>query len=186
MSVSGEQPVGRPVRAIGTRLGGTRGNEALTSTVASVLTVLLAAEGVTLLDLHGLRTPHMFIGIALIGPVLVKLGSTGWRFARYYLGARPYREKGPPLLALRLLAPVLVASTIGVLASGVALLAAGHHSDTLMLVHKASFIIWAAVFAVHFLAYALRAAGAVRDDWRAARAGAGEGSSLRVALVTSA
>ena len=95
------------------RLGGTEGNEALTSAAAAVLTLLLAAEGLTLLDLGWLRVPHMFIGMVLIPPVLVKLGSTGYRFARYYAGTRPYREKGPPLMPLRLLAPVLVAATLG-------------------------------------------------------------------------
>ena len=40
---------------------------------------------------------------------------------RYYTGARAYREKGPPALPLRMLAPVLVAATIGIFASGVAL-----------------------------------------------------------------
>src|SRR6476620_9462198 len=80
------------------RLGGTIGNATLTRAVAAVLTLLLAAEGITILDLGGLRTPHMFIGLVLLGPLAVKLGSTGYRFARYYGGARPYREEGPPAL----------------------------------------------------------------------------------------
>ena len=126
------------------RLGGTEGNEALTSAAAAVLTLLLAAEGLTLLDLGPLRVPHMFIGLVLIPPVLVKLGSTGYRFARYYAGTRPYREKGPPLMPLRLLAPVLVAATLGVFASGVALLIVGHRTGWLLQVHQASFVVWAA------------------------------------------
>src|SRR5436190_412705 len=54
-----------------------------------------------------------------------------------------------------------VVTTVLVLASGVALLLIGHHSDTVLLVHKASFIVWSAVFAVHFLAYLPRALRAV-------------------------
>ena len=77
---------------------GPAGNEILTSATALVLTVLLLAEGVTIVRMHGLVTAHMFIGMVLIPPVLLKLGSTGWRFARYYTGSRPYREKGPPPL----------------------------------------------------------------------------------------
>ena len=78
------------------RLGGTEGNEILTSATAAVLTVLLLAEGITILRMGGLVSVHMFIGLVLIPPVLLKLGSTGYRFVRYYTGARAYREKGPP------------------------------------------------------------------------------------------
>ncbi len=45
--------------------------------------------------MHGLLVAHMFIGLVLIPPVLLKLGSTGYRFARYYTGAPAYRAKGP-------------------------------------------------------------------------------------------
>jgi hypothetical protein len=70
------------------RLGGTEGNEILTNATAVVLTLLLIAEGVTILLIGDLLSAHMFIGMVLIGPVLLKLGSTGYRFARYYSGAR--------------------------------------------------------------------------------------------------
>lgn len=166
------------------RLGGTDGNELLTSAVAIVLTLLLAAEGITLIDLRGLRGPHMFIGMLLIPPVLVKLASTGYRFARYYTGARPYRAKGPPVLALRLLAPLLVLSTIGVLASGVALLAVGHRSDPLMLLHKATFIVWAGCFGVHFLAYLPRVARSLGSARTAGRRRP-RGGALRLTLVAA-
>src|SRR4051812_16706543 len=107
------------------RLGGTEGNEILTSATAVVLTVLLMAEGVTILLIGDLLSAHMFIGMALIPPVLLKLGSTGYRFARHYTGARVYRAKGPPPLALRTLAPLLVLATITVFATGVILLVSG-------------------------------------------------------------
>jgi hypothetical protein len=135
------------------RLGGTDGNQHLTSLTAAVLTVLLLAEGVTILWLVNLRAEHMFIGLVLIGPVLLKLASTGYRFVRYYGGARAYREKGPPALPLRVLAPALVFTTVVVFASGVGLLAAGHRSDILMTFHKAGFIGWSICFGVHFLAH---------------------------------
>ena len=38
---------------------------------------------------------------------LSKKGSTIWRFARYYMGAPDYWQKGPPLPVLRLLGPIL-------------------------------------------------------------------------------
>ena len=173
------------LRATRGRLGGTDGNEHLTSITAAVVTVLLLAEGVTILRLGDLRSEHMFIGLVLIGPVVLKLASTGYRFVRYYGGGRSYRGKGPPALLLRLLAPVLVLTTVVVFASGVGLLAAGHHSDTLMMLHKAGFIAWAACFGVHFLAHLPRAWRSVSAGWTAARAERTPGSGLRGTLLAA-
>ena len=159
------------------RLGGTDGNAALTSAAGAVLIALLLAEGVTIIDMGGLRTPHMVVGLVLIPPVLVKLGSTGYRFARYYLGTPAYREKGPPLMALRLLAPALVATTIAVFATGVALLVLGHRSDVLIEVHKVSFIVWGVLFGVHVLAHLRDMARSLRSDWTV------PGTRVRLALV---
>jgi hypothetical protein len=168
------------------RFGGIEGNEILTSVAAVVLTALLAAEGYTIVNMHGLVTAHMFIGMALIPPVLLKLGSTGYRFARYYSGSRTYRAKGPPLLPLRLLAPVLVASTIVVLVTGVLLLAAGHKSDTVLLIHQASFVVLAVVLVVHFLAYVPRVFRSLLTDWGVARRQAVPGAGLRAMLLAAA
>jgi hypothetical protein len=168
------------------RFGGAEGNEILTSATAVVLTGLLVAEGFTIVNMRGLVTAHMFIGMTLIPPVLLKLASTGYRAVRYYAGSNAYRAKGPPRMLLRLLAPVLVATTIAVLASGVLLLAAGHKSDTLLLVHQVSFFAWAAVFAVHFLAYLPRVVRSLRVDWGAARREAPPGAGVRAMLVAAA
>jgi len=54
-------------------------NARLTASNAVVLLVLLAAEGVTILRVRALLTPHVFIGMVLIPPVLLKVASTGWR-----------------------------------------------------------------------------------------------------------
>jgi hypothetical protein len=164
-------------------LGGARGNEILTSAVALVLTALLIAEGVTILWLGDLLGPHMIIGLVLIPPVALKLGSTGYRFVRYYARARTYRAKGPPPLGLRLLAPALVAATICVLATGVLLLAAGHRDHTVLQLHKLSFFAWGACFGLHFLAHLPRAARSLHNDWTARRRAEVGGAGLRVALV---
>jgi hypothetical protein len=168
------------------RLGGTAGNEILTNATALVLTLLLAAEGITIVEIGGLRTEHMFIGMALIPPVLLKLGSTGYRFARYYLRTRAYREQGPPLLPLRLLAPVLVLTTVIVFATGVALLVAGHKSNTLFTFHKVSFIVWGVLFSVHFLAYLPRMLRSLLSDWTLEGRTRVPGAQLRLGLVTAA
>jgi hypothetical protein len=68
----------------------------------------------------------------------------------------------------------------------VLLLLAGHKSDTLLLVHKVSFIVWGVVFAVHFLAYVPRVVRSLRDDWGAARREAVPGAGLRGLLVAAA
>jgi hypothetical protein len=167
------------------RLGGTDGNQHLTSLTACVLTVLLLAEGVTILWLGDLRAEHMFIGLVLIGPVLLKLASTGYRFVRYYGGARTYREKGPPALPLRVLAPALVFTTVVVFASGVGLLAAGHRSDILMTLHKAGFIGWSICFGVHFLAHLPRMLRSLAESWTAVRADRTPGAGLRGALLAA-
>jgi hypothetical protein len=58
------------------RAGGTEGNEILTSAAAVVLIGLLVAEGITIVHMQGLLSAHMFIGLVLIPPVLLKLAST--------------------------------------------------------------------------------------------------------------
>ena len=98
------------------------GNARITGGTAAMLLVLLAVEGATIPLIGSLRGPHIFIGMLLIPPVLLKLGSTGWRFARYYAGDRRYRRKGPPAMAMRLLAPGVILATLALFATGVMLL----------------------------------------------------------------
>ena len=108
----------------------------------------------TILFLGPLLSVHLFVGLLLVPPVAVKVGSTGWRFARYYLGSTAYRRRGPPHAVLRALAPFVVLTTAGVLATGVALLFAGPDArDSLLPWHKASFIAWIAFTGVHVLAH---------------------------------
>jgi hypothetical protein len=145
---------------------GVDGNERLTAATAVALILLLAAEGVTILFLRPLFSVHVFVGMLLIPPVALKLGSTGWRFWRYYSGNREYVRRGPPLLPLRLLAPLVVASTIGVFATGVALLAAGPAGGIVLVLHKASFVVWFVTTAIHVLAHVRRLPGLVLADWR--------------------
>jgi hypothetical protein len=166
--------------------GGTEGNEILTSAAGVALTGLLVAEGITIVHMRGLMSAHMFIGLVLIPPVVVKLGSTGYRMVSYYVGARSYRLSGPPLLPLRVMAPVLVASTITVLATGVLLLAAGHKSNAVLTIHKLSFSVFGVLLAVHFLAYVPRVVRSLRTDWGAARRHAVPGAGVRAMLVAAA
>jgi hypothetical protein len=134
--------------------GGTDGNERLTWITGLVLIVLLVVIGVTILRIGQLISVHLFVGLLLIGPVALRMASTGYRFVRYYTKDPVYRRKGPPELILRLTAPILVLSTVGVFVSGMILMFEGRaHRDPMLLIHKASFILWGVVFAVHVLGH---------------------------------
>ena len=140
----------------GSRLwaGGTDGNERLTVLAGWLLVLLTAAVGVTIIRIGQLMWLHLFLGLVLIGPVAVKLGSTGYRFARYYTHSPAYRRKGPPLPLLRGLAPLVVLATFGLFGTGVALLFAGPHTGLpLGLLHKITFIAWIALVALHVLGH---------------------------------
>ena len=76
--------------------GGTEGNERLTVLTGLLLIVLFAALGITIIRIGQLLWLHLFLGLLLLGPVALKLSSTGYRFARYYTSDPVYREKGPP------------------------------------------------------------------------------------------
>jgi hypothetical protein len=148
------------------RGGGVEGNERLTAATAVVLVVLLAALGVTILSIGQLIWWHVLLGMLLIPPVLLKLGSTGWRFVRYYTRAPEYVLRGPPLLPLRLMAPLVIAATLAVFATGVALLVVGPSGGILVGLHKASFVVWLAVTAVHVLAHLRSIPRLATADWR--------------------
>jgi hypothetical protein len=136
--------------------GGADGNEQLTAELGVVLLVLLAALGVTIPDLRGLIAEHLFLGFLLLGPVVAKLGSTGYRFMRYYSGDPAYRRKGPPRVGLRLIAPIVVLSTVVVFGSGIWLLIEGpNHRDPALTVHKLSFVAWLVFMALHVLGHLL-------------------------------
>ncbi len=141
-------------RLAGITGGGIDGNERLTGATGVVLIVLLAAIGVTILRIRSLTSAHLFLGLMLIPPVALKMASTGYRFARYYTRDPTYRARGAPSTALRLIAPVVVLSTIAVFATGVALLIAGPGAaGYLRALHKASFVVWIGFTAIHVLGH---------------------------------
>jgi hypothetical protein len=166
----------------------TAGNERLTATTATVLLVLLAVEGFTILSVRQMLSLHIVVGLLLIPPVALKLASTGYRFARYYLGDAAYVAKGPPHLAMRVMAPLLVLSTLTLLGTGVALLALGpdHHRDFVLGLHKASFLAWFALMSVHVLVYAPRLPRAVRSGHAWSRIGLVAGSVAAGAVLAGA
>ena len=174
--------------------GGPDGNEQLTTIGGAILIVLLAVIGITIIRIGQLLWLHLFIGLLLLGPVAVKMASTGYRFLRYYTRNGVYRTKGPPEPILRAIAPIVVVSTVIVFATGIALLITGvGGKHQWLLFHKASFIVWIVFTALHVLghlpAYAryLRAGGA-RAELLGTRPGAAGrwlvlGGGLAVGLI---
>lgn len=143
--------------------GGSAGNEELTAVTGILLLVLLAVLGVTILRVRQLIWLHLFLGLLLIGPVLLKMASTGYRFVRYYTRNAIYRAKGPPELVLRVIGPVLVAATVIVFASGIVLMLVGPtQRSTPLLIHKVSFIVWLALTGLHVLGHLPRLGRSLR------------------------
>ena len=102
----------------------------------------------------------------LVPPVLLKVASTTWRFARYYRGDAAYQRKGPPPVLLRLLGPAVVILTVVLFASGVGLLLAGRGWLPLLLkVHKASFVLWFGAMTIHVLGHLGEVFRLAPRDW---------------------
>jgi hypothetical protein len=164
---------------------GVEANERLTGSTALVLLILLAIEGVTVLRVHALLTLHVFVGMLLIPPVLVKMSSTTWRFARYYLGSPEYRHKGPPPNALRVIGPFVVVLTIVLFASGVLLLLGpSGWRGRLLLLHQASFVLWFILMTVHVLGHLGDVARVSTKDWARRTRGLVGGARARRLSIT--
>ncbi len=150
--------------------GGAGGNERLTGLTGMVLLVLFAAEGFTILAIHQMLTLHFFLGVLLVGPVLLKVCTTGYRFARYYTGDAEYRRKGPPALLLRVLGPFVILTSLSVIGTGIMLALTGPRPSVWLSAHKAAFVLWFGAMTVHVLAYVWRLPQLVGADL-ASRAG---------------
>jgi hypothetical protein len=134
---------------------GVEGNEKLTAWTGALLLVGFAIEGFTILSVQRLLFLHFLVGLLLIGPVLLKIGSTGYRFVRYYTGSAPYVRKGPPSPILRVLGPLVILTSVAVIGTGTVLAVVGRNATWLFL-HKASFVLWFGVMTIHVLNYAPR------------------------------
>jgi hypothetical protein len=133
---------------------------------------------------QGLITWHIFIGIVLIGPLVLKTGSTAYRFFRYYAGAQPYVRKGPPHPILRILGPLVILSSFTVMGTGLGLLAERPgDGGLLLLAHKASFIVWVGATTIHVLGHL---SDAIRNSWREIRPQVGDRAARRRSMRVGA
>jgi hypothetical protein len=159
-------------------------NTRLTALTGAVLLVLLAVEGVTLISLQSLLSWHIFVGVLVMPVVTLKLGSTGYRFFRYYTRRPDFVLGGPPQLLPRMLGPFVVLSTVGLLATGVALIVVGPGGGLMLNLHKASFAVWLVALGAHVLAHIGRLLYVLRTNLTAPQRM--RGSRLPYALVAGA
>jgi hypothetical protein len=140
-------------------------NARLTALTGALLLVLLAAMGVTVLRVKQLLPEHLVLGFVLIPPLVLKAGSTGYRFVRYYSGSPDYRRAGPPAWPMRLLSPVVVLLTVALFASGLELWLFGLRFGSVWVgVHKLSFMLWLPAVGIHVLWHLRRTAAATGEE----------------------
>ncbi len=162
--------------------GGPQGNLNLTALLGALLLAGTLIElGTLVLGLQQTLAVHIFVGVALIPVVALKLASTGWRMVRYYTRAAAYRVEGPPRPLLRGIAPLVVGSTVALLGSGVGLVVAGPHAQFFRAVHSASFALFLFVVGAHSIAHLPKLRRFALADW--ARGRRTRGHVLRRGLV---
>jgi hypothetical protein len=142
------------------------GNERLTAAVGLLVLAPVAVEVATILfGVHTFMSVHVFVGLALIPAVLLKLGTTGWRFVRYYTRGSAYVEQGPPQMAMRLLAPLFVAATVVLFGSGVAMgILHGRALQVARNLHGPASVIWLLLLGLHVVVYLKRALSRTAED----------------------
>ncbi|MDQ0189785.1 hypothetical protein JI721_03880 [Alicyclobacillus cycloheptanicus] len=142
-------------------------NERVTALAGAILFVLILIELVITANLHSLISVHVFVGVLLSGPLVVKMSSVGYRFFGYYMGSPAFVQKGAPNIWLRLLSPILVIMTILVFVSGFGLAIVGPtHMGLWFKIHAASVALWLPLIAVHIYAHIKRVPGLIASDWR--------------------
>jgi len=160
---------------------GVAANERLTALTGALLFVLLGLLGITVLAVRSLLPEHFLLGFLVIPLLALKMASTGYRFVRYYGGDARYRLAGPPDLPQRLVAPVVVLTTVAVFVTGIELWLVGLRFGSIWIeAHKLSFAIWLPVTTIHVLGHLNRSAQSVAEE---ASKSAPAGASRRRALV---
>jgi len=178
-------PTGSEAPAVDQPGRGVEGNARITGAVGAAIFGLLFVEGITILRIGDLLTMHVFVGMLLVAFAAVKIGSTGYRFVRYYAGDAAYTAKGPPHVVLRLLGPVVVITTVAVLGTGIAAVLAGRHTEWLVQAHKASFIVWFGAMTVHVLGHIVETPALAVADLRRQPGARRSGAAARLALFAA-
>ncbi|MHB8191474.1 MAG: hypothetical protein ACYDHP_13880 [Ferrimicrobium sp.] len=144
----------------------------LMSLLGVVLFIGLAVEGITVVFIGQLIALHVLLAMILLPVMIYKIVIAFYRFSMYYLGARDFKNAGPPEMLLRVIGPLMILSTVVLMGSGIILIyqfPGTPIANFWRLVHQASFIVWFGVVTLHVLAYMRRAFGTAGDDIRHSR-----------------
>jgi hypothetical protein len=101
------------------------------------------------------RVLHFYVGLASVPFLLAKYGSTGFRFAGYYLRLPRFKQAGPPRLLPRVLSPVLALDFFVLYFSGAYMLFHYYYTVTNippLMFKPVQLHLWAAIVAVPLLA----------------------------------
>ncbi len=132
----------------------------LTSLLGILLFLLLAVEGISVPIISKLLTLHVLVGMILVPVMALKIGVTSYRFSQYYMKKQDFVSAGPPWMPLRIIAPIIILSTIVMMFSGIELALTGPTGLSFSLwkpLHEASFVLWFILMVPHVFAYLLRA-----------------------------
>jgi hypothetical protein len=145
---------------------GVEANARLTGTTGVVILILFVPEVATVvLKVTSVLSLHIALGLLLVPPVLLKLGSTTWRMANYYRGITAYRRRGPPPTLHRMLGPILGILMVLLLASGIVLIVGpGWMHTTVLGIHKVTFYLVLLAITAHTGSYFTAAVGLVARD----------------------
>lgn len=148
------------------RSSGVDANERLTAVTGLLLYVLVGGIAVTILFIRPLLSTHYLIGLLLMPPVALKVGSTGYRFARYYTRKPEFVLAGAPPLVMRLLvAPALVGSTLVVFVTGLELWIFGlRFGSAWVSLHTLSAVAFMLTLGAHLLAHLRRSGEATLQE----------------------
>jgi hypothetical protein len=162
----------------------TAGNEALTSWTGLLLLPLLGLVGLTGVAFGSLWRAHFVVGILLVPVLGMKLVSTTYRAARYYTGSKRYRAAGPPELAARILAPVLIVVTVIAMWSGIVMWLSNNQDRPWSTIHTDAVVIMGGLVGIHVLLYIPNALRSVFRDLSHVRR-RGSQATLRLSIVTA-
>jgi hypothetical protein len=159
-------------------------NSRITTMLGGLLFVLLAIEGASIVFIHAYLPMHIFFGMLLVPPILLKIGTTMYKAAKYYGGSPGYKRNGPPPIILRMLGPVVIVLTVIVMVTGIALLIAPvSMRETLFFLHRASFVLWFGAMALHVLGHLKETLIVNVQEWTAATLKKIPGSAFRKGLI---
>lgn len=162
----------------------TAGNEALTSWTGLLLLPLLGLVGLTGVAFGSLWRAHFVVGIILVPVLGMKLATTTYRAIRYYTGSKRYRAAGPPELAARILAPILIAATVIAMWSGIVMWLNNNQDQPWSTIHTDAVVIMGGLVGIHVLLYVPKALRSVFGELSQMRQ-RGHRATLRLSIVTA-